>query len=84
MFWITDVILMQGNCTVFHQMESRKSAGERQEEGQGAKEQDPVLQQLQEQCLNELKHLVLETSRQVGIVSILQGLWERQERVCTL
>ena len=45
-------------------MQSRKSAGEREEE-QGGGEQDPVLRELQEHCLNELKHLVLETSRQV-------------------
>ena len=61
------VVLLQGSCTVKHQTESRRSAGERQEErGQGGGEQDPILRQLQERCFNELKHLVLETSRQVS------------------
>jgi hypothetical protein len=50
-------------------------AGTVEETGQST-QQYPVLQQLKEQCLNELKHLVLETSRQVGIDCILQGLWE--------
>jgi hypothetical protein len=63
------MFVIQGGCTVLHHMETRKSGGERVEERQ-SREQDPSLRELQENCLKELKHLVLETSKQVVVHKI--------------
>ena len=56
--------LLQGSCTVLHTMEGKKGAAARTEEEEGG-ETDPRLMVLQEDCFSELKHLVLETGREL-------------------
>jgi len=83
--------LLQGQARILHAMEGKKSLSTRAEEGD-SKETDPKLMELQEGCFEELKHLVLETGREMnpskhfkGVNEIvpLQALRQMSERLPT-
>ena len=55
--------LFTGQAKIVHQMETKKSAGERAEENDG--ERDDTLVELKRDCYEQLKQIVLATARDI-------------------